>query len=60
MDWKNNSREGITTPVLETSEIQINKGSDNSQVHKSDLKITVPRTSSRQKKVLVTKKNNFL
>jgi hypothetical protein len=59
MDWIKDSREGTTTPLLETSEIQMNKGSDNSQIHTSNLKITSPRTSSRQMKVPVTKKNDF-
>jgi len=61
LDWKNDLTEGTIIQVLEnTSDIHINMGSDNNHIDKTDLQITVFRTSNRQKRVPIMGKKDFL
>ena len=57
---ENDLTEETTIQVSEnTTDIHINMGSDNDQVDTSNLEITVFRTSNRQKRVPITRKNDF-
>jgi hypothetical protein len=61
LGWESELKEGAATQLLENrNEIGSNKENENKQVAMSDSEVLFPRVSNRQKKALVTGKDDFL
>ena len=61
LGWKSDLTKGVITTVLENrSETLINKENEINQAVTPDSEVSFRRTSNRQKKVPVTRKNDFL
>jgi hypothetical protein len=61
LGWKSDLTKGVSTTILENrSETLINKENEINQADTPNSEVSCPRTSNRQKKVPVTRKNYFL